>query len=92
MPMKNILCCLTVVSAITSASAAGKPQAQPFGKTADGTLVEIYTLTNTKGIRLRAMTYGATVLSLETPDRTGKSADIVLGSLRRPNVPPGRIR
>jgi aldose 1-epimerase len=67
------------ITTLTSAIAAGKPQAQPFGKTGDGTPVEIYTLTNTKGIKLRAMTYGAIVVSLETPDRKGKSADIVLG-------------
>ncbi|NBV23334.1 MAG: galactose mutarotase [Proteobacteria bacterium] len=77
--MKSLLSCLMAITTLTSAIAAGKPQAQPFGKTGDGTPVEIYTLTNTKGIKLRAMTYGAIVVSLETPDRKGKSADIVLG-------------
>jgi aldose 1-epimerase len=79
MQMKTLLSCLAAITAFTSASAAGKPQGQPFGKTGDGTPVEVYTLTNSKGIRLRAMTYGAIVLSLETPDRNGKNADIVLG-------------
>ena len=55
------------------------PKAEPFGKTTDGTAVEVYTLTNSKGLKLRAMTYGAIVLSLETPDRDGKLADIALG-------------
>jgi aldose 1-epimerase len=55
------------------------PKAEPFGKTTDGTAVEVFTLTNSKGLKLRAMTYGAIVLSLETPDRDGKLADIVLG-------------
>ena len=62
-----------------SALSAAAPKPSPFGKTADGTLVEVFTLENRRGIKLRAMTYGAIVLSLETPDRNGKSADIVLG-------------
>ena len=77
--MKKILCSLAIAATLATASAAAPPQAQPFGKTTDGTPVEVYTLTNSKGLRLRAMTYGAIVLSLETPDRTGKNADIVLG-------------
>jgi aldose 1-epimerase len=50
-----------------------------FGKTADGQPVEIYTLTNANGIEVKAMTYGAIITSLKTPDRTGKLADVVLG-------------
>ena len=83
--MKIIAYCLTAamtIATITTTSAAvaaAKPKGEPFGKTTEGTPVEVFTLTNAKGIKLRAMTYGAIVLSLETPDRTGKSADIVLG-------------
>jgi aldose 1-epimerase len=55
------------------------PKAAPYGKTTDGTPVEIFTLENARGVRLRAITYGAIVTSLETPDRNGKTADIVLG-------------
>jgi len=55
------------------------PKAEAFGKTQDGTAVEAYTLSNQCGMKLRAMSYGAIVLSLETPDRAGKSADVVLG-------------
>ncbi|HCS49393.1 MAG: galactose mutarotase [Candidatus Aminicenantes bacterium RBG_19FT_COMBO_58_17] len=54
-------------------------QKQPFGETPDGTAVEIYTLTNDKGFKARVTTYGATLVSLEVPDRTGKLGDIVLG-------------
>ena len=63
----------------TSALYAEAPKAEPFGKTTDGTAVEVFTLTNANGMKLRAMTYGAIVVSLETPDRNGKVADIVLG-------------
>ena len=51
----------------------------PFGSLPDGTAVEIYTLTNDKGLRARIMTYGATLVSLEVPDRNGKPGDITLG-------------
>lgn len=54
-------------------------QKQPFGRTPDGTAIEIYTLTNDKGLKARLMTYGATLVSLEVPDRAGKPGDIVLG-------------
>ncbi len=57
----------------------GKVMKQDFGKTPDGTAVDIYTLTNAKGMKARIMTYGGIVVSLETPDRNGKMADVVLG-------------
>ena len=52
---------------------------QPFGALADGTPVDLYTLRNTTGLTARIMTYGAIIVSLETPDRDGMLADIVLG-------------
>jgi aldose 1-epimerase len=50
-----------------------------FGKTPDGTPVEIYTLRNSKGSEARIMTYGGIVQSLSMPDKNGKFDDIVLG-------------
>jgi aldose 1-epimerase len=50
-----------------------------FGKTPDGTPVEIYTLRNSKGMEAQIMTYGGIVTSLKTPDKSGKFADVVLG-------------
>ena len=51
----------------------------PFGTTPDGRAVELFTLTNARGVELRAMTYGGIIVSLRTPDRTGRLDDIVLG-------------
>jgi aldose 1-epimerase len=51
---------------------------QPFGKLPDGTPVEIYTLSD-GAYEARISTYGGVVVSLKTPDRNGKSADVVLG-------------
>src|SRR6266511_178088 len=50
-----------------------------FVTTADGTAVDLFTLTNARGVEVRAMTYGATIVSLRTPDRGGRLGDIVLG-------------
>jgi aldose 1-epimerase len=49
-----------------------------FGEMPDGAKVDIYTLEE-GGLKARVMTYGARVVSLEVPDRSGKTADIVLG-------------
>jgi aldose 1-epimerase len=52
---------------------------EPFGKLPDGRKVELYTLTNAKGLEARIMTYGGIVVSLKVPDKVGKLGDIVLG-------------
>lgn len=49
-----------------------------WGHAADGTAVPIYTLTSGK-IEVRIAAYGAKLVSIRTPDRSGKAADIVLG-------------
>jgi aldose 1-epimerase len=50
-----------------------------FGKAPDSTPVDVYTIANAHGIRARILTYGGIIQSLETPDRTGKLGDVVLG-------------
>jgi len=50
----------------------------PFGQV-DGTAVYLYTLTNAHGMEVRAMSYGAIIVSLRVPDRGGVSDDVVLG-------------
>ena len=63
-------------------AAAGAPHAAvtaaAFGQV-DGKQVDLYTLTNAHGIEVRISTYGATIVSLKTPDRDGRLANIVLG-------------
>ena len=39
----------------------------------------MFTLTNAKGVEVRAITYGAIITSIRVPDRAGRFADIVLG-------------
>jgi aldose 1-epimerase len=79
----------TFLAAVVFTSLAVAAAPQPAGKptvnrtdtqvNVDGTNVEIYTLTNAAGVEIRAMTYGAIILSWKTPDRTGTLGDIVLG-------------
>jgi len=52
---------------------------ESFGAAADGTLVEIVTLTNEHGVAARIMTYGGTLVSLHAPDRNGQPGDVLLG-------------
>jgi aldose 1-epimerase len=49
-----------------------------YGAMPDGTSIYIYTLEE-GSLKARIMTYGARLVSLETPDRNGKVADVVLG-------------
>jgi len=41
--------------------------------------IEIFTLTNTAGVEVKAITYGGIIMSWRVPDRRGQIADIVLG-------------
>ncbi len=50
-----------------------------FGKLADGREVHLYTCTNRHGLVVKLTDYGAIVVSVETPDRTGKLANINVG-------------
>jgi aldose 1-epimerase len=68
--------CLALFS--TTVEAKTKVTSQPFGKLPDGTPVEIYTLSD-GAYEARIATYGGVVVSLKTPDRSGKVADVVIG-------------
>jgi aldose 1-epimerase len=63
---------------------------RPFGTLADGSQVDLYTLTG-DAIELHAITYGGIITSLKVPDREGAWGDVVLGhpNLERyiPNSP-----
>jgi aldose 1-epimerase len=45
----------------------------------DGATIDVYTLTNSSGMEIRAMPYGAIIMSISVPDRDGQFADVVLG-------------
>lgn len=52
---------------------------ESFGLTPDKQTVVLYTLTDPNGVKAKITNYGATLVSIETPDRKGNFADITLG-------------
>ncbi|WP_129586143.1 aldose epimerase family protein [Sphingomonas montana] len=73
---------LPVLAAIAGAGGTGHAATvdrASAGTLADGTRIEVVTLTNTRGVSARILTYGATLQSLMAPDRDGRIADVVLG-------------
>ncbi|MEW1717988.1 aldose epimerase family protein [Streptomyces sp. NPDC093109] len=66
-------------TAQASSSAGGRtPTRELFGRLADGTKVHRWTLEN-GGTRLRVLSYGGVVQSLEIPDRRGRYTNVSLG-------------
>ncbi len=50
-----------------------------FGKLPDHSVVTLFSLSNQHGVAASVMNYGATLVSLEAPDRDGHPGDITLG-------------
>ncbi|HYS34609.1 MAG TPA: aldose epimerase family protein [Pseudonocardiaceae bacterium] len=50
----------------------------PFGSV-DGQPVDVFTLTNGRGMTVRILTYGGIIQELTVPDRSGHQANVVLG-------------
>lgn len=50
-----------------------------FGKLPDGREAKLFTLTNKNGLRAKISDLGATLISMEVPDKAGKIADIAHG-------------
>lgn len=75
--------CKSVATALIAVALAAcsspKGPGEVFGKTAGGRVVHAYTLTNVNGLKAKLIDFGATLVSLEVPDRNGQLADIVLG-------------
>jgi aldose 1-epimerase len=68
-----------LVLTVLSAGCGSKSNSRPFGQTQTSEAVNLYTLTNGKGMEVTISNYGGIVTSLKVPDRTGKSGDVVLG-------------
>ena len=76
-----MLPCVMIISSL--AGCGGKAltpvQKSLFGRTADGTEVDLYTLTNKNGVEAKITNFGGIVVSLKVPDRAGTPGDVVLG-------------
>jgi len=67
-----------LIAMALTAVAQGEVKMSTFGHTKEGVAVPIYTLKSAQ-IEVRVMAYGAKLVSVRTPDRAGKMADVVLG-------------
>jgi len=70
---------VTAIAGLSVPASAANAVKGVFGTLTDGTKIESVTLTNDKGMTARIMTLGASLQSLEVPDRSGHSANVVLG-------------
>jgi aldose 1-epimerase len=81
--LRLLLACAVLLIVLAPAFAADKSKPgvtrSPFGKTPDGTPVDLFTLTNANGMVAKVMTYGAILTELKVPDKSGKPGDVVLG-------------
>ncbi len=74
------VCAATLAAAVTGAAAsAATLDRAPYGTTQDGRAVDIYTMINDHGVRVRFLSYGGVITEIVVPDRTGRLDNIVLG-------------
>ena len=69
---------MMTIAGVQGAVAAVTVTKSDFGKLSDGTAVEAYTLKNAD-LSVKITTFGARIVALDTKDRNGKMADVVLG-------------
>ena len=70
--------CFTVTGFLQAAGKSGV-EVEAWGKTPEGQEVSLYTFSNKNGLTVKMTNYGAIVVSVETPDRNGKLANINAG-------------
>ena len=72
---------LTLMTLKTPAnpSVAPKVEVRPFGAISSGQQTDLYTLTNDKGMVVQITNFGATIVSIKVPDKSGKVDDVTLG-------------
>jgi aldose 1-epimerase len=78
--MKPALTLLAASALLTMSNlTASDLETAVYGKLNDGREVNIFTLTNAKGMTARITEYGAILVGLEVPDPAGTKADVTLG-------------
>jgi aldose 1-epimerase len=69
----------TSAAADTTAEDSLRIKKELFGTTPEGVKVFRYTLTNGQNMRVKIITYGGIIQSIEVPDRHGHKANVALG-------------
>jgi aldose 1-epimerase len=72
---------ILIVSCMPFAMSADSPRSvkkEAFGST-QGSPVELYTLTNARGMEVRAINFGGIIVSIRVPDKVGHFDDVTMG-------------
>ncbi len=83
--MKKHQFTLIIIAMIIIASSCSDSKQKPsitagdFGTMPDGKKALIYTMINGQGLKAKITDYGAKLVSLEVPDKSGQLADVILG-------------
>jgi aldose 1-epimerase len=90
-PAFAIAAALAAAIAGRTANADATLEHEPYGSTQAGQAVDIFTMTNDHGLRVRFLNLGGVITEIDVPDRTGRPDNIVLGlrTLREYETLPG---
>jgi len=78
--LRNLAAAFTVVLFLSACNTpSGNTVTNEYGTLADGQTASLYTLENRNGLVATLTDFGATLVSLKTPDRDGNLADIAIG-------------
>jgi len=75
----HVLPGLATAVGLTSCQSMDTSSEGSFGTTEDGQPARYYVLRNAHGLRAKLTDYGATLVEMWVPDRSGRLADVVLG-------------
>lgn len=73
------LCISLLVGGDLQAGKRASMKKHSFGKTGEGEAVDLYEMTNAKGMVVKIITYGGIITELHVPDKSGKVGNVVLG-------------
>jgi aldose 1-epimerase len=73
------LALMLILPGVSTAVARGTIEKQLYGVTADGIDVYEYTLTNTRDMEVKIITFGGIITSIKVPDRRHKFENVALG-------------
>jgi len=79
MQRAGLMASILGLATLSMAAHAADAKRETFGSMPDGSKVDAVVLSNAHGMTARIIALGASIQSLATPDRNGKSANIALG-------------